>query len=268
VESHRAEGALPPGPSVSVVIPALNEALNLPHVLSRLPGGLHQVILVDGNSVDGTCEVARQCRPDIHIVRQTRTGKGNALACGFAHATGEIIVMLDADGSTDPGEIEKFVRALDGADYAKGTRFSAGGYSHDISRLRKWGNSWLNRLVNRFFDTNYTDLCYGYNAFRRHLVPALDLPPLVVPDHDPQVMLWGDGFEIETLINIRVAMLGVRTVEVGSIEQERLHGASNLNAVSDGVRVLRMAAREHRQARGDVPGPAAARPNARVVTGD
>ena len=129
---------------VSVVIPARNEARNLPYVLGSLPPGLHEVILVDGHSEDDTIEVARQIRPDIKIVRQTRRGKGNALACGFAEVTGDIIVMLDADGSADPNEIASLCGgAASGADFAKGTRFSKGGSSHDITRIRRLGNAAL-----------------------------------------------------------------------------------------------------------------------------
>src|SRR5918998_4345899 len=90
------------GVRVSVVIPTLNEAANLPHVFAELPGWLHEVVLVDGFSSDGTVEVARRLRPDVRIVLQERRGKGDAVACGFAAATGDIIVMLDADGSADP----------------------------------------------------------------------------------------------------------------------------------------------------------------------
>src|SRR5581483_385984 len=108
-------------PSVSVVIFALNEERNLPHVFARLPRDVAQVILVDGGSVDRTVAVAEELWPGIEIVRQTRTGKGNALACGFAACTAEVIVMIDADGSTDPAEIPRFVQTLvDGADFAKG----------------------------------------------------------------------------------------------------------------------------------------------------
>src|SRR5689334_22047609 len=132
-----------PWPLVSVVIPALNEARNLPHVFSRLPEGLHEVILVDGHSVDDTLTTARLLRPDVRIIMQTRKGKGNALICGFAAATGDVIVTLDADGSADPGEIPRFVQALlNGADFAKGTRFADGGGSSDITRLRRLGN-WM-----------------------------------------------------------------------------------------------------------------------------
>src|SRR4051794_34081308 len=99
-------------PRVSVVIPTYNEARNLPHVFSRLPDGLHEVIVVDGHSIDGTIEAAQALRPDVRIVRQNRRGKGNAMACGFAAVTGDIVVMLDADGSADGQEIERFVAAL------------------------------------------------------------------------------------------------------------------------------------------------------------
>src|SRR6266851_594457 len=152
-----------PWPRISVVIPALNEARNLSHVFSRLPAELHEVILVDGHSVDDTLITARRLRPDVRIVMQTRKGKGNALACGFAAATGDVIAMIDADGSTDPDEIPRFVQALvDGADFAKGTRFGAGAGSSDITPLRGFGNRVLSGIVNVLYGTRYSDLCYGF----------------------------------------------------------------------------------------------------------
>src|SRR3712207_31449 len=224
-------------PRVSVVIPTLNEAPNLPHVFSRLPDGLHEVIIVDGRSVDGTVDVARSLRPDVRVVLQNRRGKGNALACGFAAVTGDVVVMLDADGSADPREIPQYVGALvAGADFAKGTRFAGGGGSTDITRTRAWGNRWLNRAVNLLFGTHYTDLCYGYNAFWSYCLPALELN---ANDRGQDRRLWGDGFEIETIINTRVAKAGFVIAEVPSFEFSRLYGESNLNTWRDGGRVLR-----------------------------
>jgi Glycosyl transferase family 2 len=239
---------LPPSwPSVSVVIPTLNEARNLPHVFANLPGGIHEVIVVDGHSVDGTCAVARHLRPDARIITQNRSGKGNALACGFAVATGQIIVMLDADGSADAREIPVFVQALlDGADFAKGTRFAAGGGSSDITRLRAMGNHLLMILVNRAYGTAYSDLCYGYNVFWSRHLPALKLDSTTPPAKDGRERLWGDGFEIETLIAIRIAIARLAVVEVPSFEYRRIHGVSNLTAVSDGLRVLRTILTERR----------------------
>ena len=167
--------------------------------------------MVDGNSVDGTAETAQRVLPGAKVINQTRSGKGNALACGFAAATGDIIVMFDADGSADPAEIPAFVAALvAGADFAKGSRFAPGGGSDDITPLRKAGNAGLNLVANTLFGTGHTDLCYGYNAFWADIRPVLDLPPprRARPDRD---MLWGDGFEIETLINCRVAVAGLRS---------------------------------------------------------
>jgi glycosyltransferase involved in cell wall biosynthesis len=227
-------------PTVSVVIPTLNEERNLPHVFAKLPDGITEVIVVDGGSVDRTVAVARELRPDVVIVQQTRTGKGNALACGFAACTGDIIVMIDADGSTDPGEIPAFVDALiAGADFVKGSRFDKGGHSHDITALRKVGNDGLNIVVNVLFKTRFTDLCYGYNAFWRRVVPTLDLPDPALPRPNDGSKLWGDGFEIETMINIRAAADGMKVGEVGSVEHARIHGQSNLNTFRDGFRVLR-----------------------------
>src|SRR3954453_9530221 len=237
VELHGRAPHTPTTPRVSVVIPTYNEAKNLPHVFALLPEDVHQVVIVDGRSVDDTIEVARSLRPDVTVVLQNRIGKGNAMACGFAAVTGDIIVMLDADGSADPREIPLFVEALTaGADFAKGTRFANGGGSADITRMRAWGNRWLNRSANLLFGTRYTDLCYGYNAFWTYCLDVLELDA----DGDAQEQkLWGDGFESETLINTRVAKARLRIVEVPSFEFERTRGLSNLNAWRDGFRVLR-----------------------------
>lgn len=237
------------GPSVSVVIPALNEARNLPWLADRMPRNVAEIVLVDGRSVDDTVEVAQRLWPEVRVVAQTRRGKGNALACGFHAATGDIVVMIDADGSMDPGEIPYFVAALRaGADYAKGSRFTVGGGSSDITRVRALGNRALNGLTNHLHGTRYSDLCYGYNAFWRRVLPVLDLDP-GQPGSVSMQRLWGDGFEVETLINIRVHAAGLTIAEVASFETERLHGVSNLNAVTDGLRVLRTIEVERRAIR-------------------
>jgi glycosyltransferase involved in cell wall biosynthesis len=233
-----------------VVVPTLNEAKNLPYVFSRLPADVHEVIVVDGHSVDDTIAVARQLRPDVRVMQQTRRGKGNALACGFEAATGDVIAMVDADGSTDPSEIPKFVQALlGGADFAKGTRFAAGGGSSDITRLRSLGNRLLRTVVNLCHGTHYSDLCYGFNVFWQKHVPVLGLDVTSPPSPRGDGRLWGDGFEIETLIHMRVAAEGLHVAEVPSFEHARIHGVSNLDAFSDGLRVLTTILVERRRAR-------------------
>jgi glycosyltransferase involved in cell wall biosynthesis len=234
------------------VIPTLNEARNLPHVFKALPADIHEVIVVDGHSVDDTLEVVRQLKPEARIVMQTRRGKGNALACGCMAATGDIIALIDADGSTDAVEIPSFVSVLlDGADFAKGSRFTAGGGSADITRLRRLGNRVLTTAVNLLYGVRYTDLCYGFNVFwQKHLSVVGFDADVIKPTDDPG-QCWGDGFEIETLINIRIAAADLTVVEVPSFEHARIHGASNLSAVSDGLRVLRTILFERFAARRD-----------------
>ncbi len=239
-------------PTVSVVIPTLNEAANLPHVFNRLPRMIDEVVIVDGHSIDDTIAVARALRPDVRVILQDGRGKGNALACGFAAARGDIIVMLDADGSTDPAEIPQFVEALlVGHDFAKGSRFADGGGSTDITGVRRLGNRALSLLVNLLFGTRYSDLCYGYNAFWRHCLP--------------HIHVTCSGFEVETLINIRVARARLQVAEIPSIEHERLFGESNLNATRDGLRVLRTIVRERLRLRRVPSNPDGWRPRFREL---
>jgi glycosyltransferase involved in cell wall biosynthesis len=223
----------PPRPfaRVSVVIPTLNEAANLPHVRARMPmDDIFEVIIVDGHSVDDTAEVARDVFPDARIIMQNATG---------------IIVMLDADGSTDPAEIPQFIDRLhEGADFAKGSRFMDGGSSTDITPLRAAGNRMLNAAVNRLYGTHYTDLCYGYNAFWSDVLETINIDC--------------DGFEVETLINVRIAKAGLRVAEVPSAEEERLFGVSKLNPVRDGLRVLRTIVSERLATRDSAIAPAPA----------
>jgi glycosyltransferase involved in cell wall biosynthesis len=245
--------------TVSVVIPALNEARNLPEVARRMPAGIDEIVFVDGHSVDNSVEVARRLWPSAKIISQTRRGKGNALVCGFHAATSDIVVMIDADGSTDPGEISLFVEALmSGADVAKGTRFAVGGGSSDFTLTRRMGNKALNAAFNLKFKASFTDLCYGYMAFWRCHIPAMALPLADIAD--PQ---WGDGFEIETLINLRVASSGLTVVEVPSYESSRIHGESHLRVVSDGWRVLRTIWTERPTPGGAVHGQRASQRNGR-----
>jgi glycosyltransferase involved in cell wall biosynthesis len=217
--------------TVSAIIPALNEAENLPHVLPRIPSWVHEVLLVDGNSTDATVEVALQLRPDIRIIKQNGRGKGAAIRSGFAAATGEIIVLLDADGSMDPAEMLSFVGVLiSGADYAKGSRFLHGAGTDDMPLYRRLGNWGFVLLTNLLFGTSYSDITYGYNAVWRCHAHALALEI--------------DGWATEIVGNIRAARNGLRVVEVASFEHRRIGGEAKLRTISAGWTILKAILRE------------------------
>jgi glycosyltransferase involved in cell wall biosynthesis len=228
---------------VSVVVPALNEAPNLPYVLPRIPTWVHEVLLVDGHSTDGTIEVARRLLPNIVIVYQEGRGKGAALRSGFKAATGDIIVHLDADGSTDPSEIPAFVGTLlSGADYVKGSRFLQGADTIDMTPLRRLGNSIFVGLTNLLFGTRFTDITYGYNAVWRCHCEALAL----------EIDNWAN----EIVGNIRAARNGLRVVEVACFEHERIAGQAKLQTFSAGWQILKAIVKERltsqRTARGRI----------------
>jgi glycosyltransferase involved in cell wall biosynthesis len=221
---------------VTVVIPVIDEALNLPRVLPRIPPWVNHVLLIDGDSQDGTHEVVRQLDPTIDLLIETRRGKGAALTAGFAAAASDIIVMLDGDGSTDPAEIPAFLGALlAGADVVKGSRFLEGGGTADMSTVRKMGNWGFVMLSRLLFRSRYTDLCYGYMAFWSRILPKLELD--------------GEGFEIEAMLSLRALTAGLQVTEVASYEFRRPFGKSHLRTIPDGWRVLKTILREWRRFR-------------------
>ena len=212
-------------PEVTIVIPTLNEEANLPFVLPRIPKTVREILIVDGHSTDNTVLVAPKLHPKVRVLKQTGRGKGDALRCGFAHASGDIIVTLDADGSMRPEELPRFLAPLcDGFDFVKGTRFKGDGGSSDMGKTRMFGNLFFVATVNFLHGTNYSDMAYGYAAFRKRCIDSIKLE--------------SDGFAIETEINIKLKKSGARIIEIPSFEDARKHGTSNLHSLSDGFRIL------------------------------
>lgn len=184
--------------------------------------------MIDGNSTDKTVTVAKKL--GVHVIHQNGKGKGNALRQAFNYygLNGDPVVMMDADGSMSPEELFSFVERLgDGVDLVKGSRFMRGGHSEDMTLMRRIGNSLFILLVNLIWSTRYTDLCYGFAAFRREAVEKL------------YPHLKSKNFEIEAEIFIKARKLGLKVVEVPSIELRRIHGKSNLKAYRDGFHILK-----------------------------
>jgi glycosyltransferase involved in cell wall biosynthesis len=208
--------------SVSIIIPTLNEEENIGIVLNSLPKDISEIIVVDGNSSDKTVEVAQ--KSGVKIIYDS-VGKGSALRKGMEAASGEIVIMMDADCSHIAREIPLLIAGINaGYDICMGSRFIQGGGSEDITPIRKWGNKLLVFAVNRLWHMNYSDLCYGYRAFRREIIPKLNLE--------------SNGFGIETEISIKAAKNKLRVLEVPSFEKLRFRGAGKLKVLRDGWIVL------------------------------
>ena len=218
-------------PTVSVIIPTLNEAGNLPYVLNTIPDWVDEVIVVDGRSTDDTERIARLLHPGVKVIHELTPGKGAALKAGLYGSSGDFIICLDADGSMDGNRLGDFRDALaNGAEYVKGSRFAPGGGSADITRFRRFGDGGICLLMRLLFGARYSDATYGYFAVRA--------------DRRDHLGIDSNGFEVETLINIRAHRAGLKIAEVPCFEGNRIHGDSNLSAFKDGLRIARCIVRE------------------------
>ena len=217
-------------PKISVIVCALNEEENLPYVLPKIPGWVDEILLVDGHSTDNTIEAAKKTCPKIKILYQPGKGKGDALKYGIKHASGDIIVTLDADGEADPEEMPSFIEPLLNAyDFAKGSRLA-----HSRPRNMPWhrwfGNKVLVITCNILHGTKYTDVCSGYNAFWKTAFLRLKLV--------------NDNFEMEQEILVKAKKAGLKVTEVEYQTGGRLNGNSKVSDVKQGLTNLILIVRE------------------------
>ena len=210
----------PGGPRVTALICALNEEESIPHVLPKVPPWVDEVLVVDGGSTDQTVEIASKLRPDVRILHQSGKGKGDAIKFGVRESRGDIVVTLDADGETDPDEIERFVEPLlRGFDFVKGSRFMRGRPAK--MPFHRWvGNKILTWTYNILHGTHYTDVCSGYSAFWKKAFLNLDLTL--------------DSFEMEQEALVKVARMGLKVAEVYHYDSGRIGGVSKTSDVKQG----------------------------------
>ena len=217
---------------ISIIIPTLNEAKNIKYVFPFIPKYIDELVVIDGNSTDGTIEEILKFRNDAKIIIDKTPGKGSALIKGFSVATGDIIIMMDADGSHDPNEIPSLLEpVLNGYDVAKGSRLLPGGGSDDFTPFRRLGNKIFITMVNKMYGAEYTDLCYGYRAFKKEAIKKM--------------CCKSHGFEIETEQSILMLKVGLKIKEVPSFEFKRKYGESRLHSFRDGWRILMIIVREY-----------------------
>ena len=219
--------------SVSIVIPVYNEAGTIATVLDRVrtaptPGLEKDIVVVDDGSTDGTADALRAVSQDglTCLVHQENRGKGAALRTGFARATGDLVLVQDADLEYDPEDYPKLLRPLvDGkADVVFSSRF-LGGDAHRV--LYFWhavGNRIVTLLSNTLSNLNLTDIESGYKAFRRDVLARIDLEE--------------NGFGFEPEVVAKVARLGCRVYEVGVSYAGRTYEEGKKIRWTDGLRAI------------------------------
>ena len=212
---------------ISIIIPTLNEEENIERVIKRIKKILfyqsYEIIVVDGYSSDNTVKKAIE---NGAIVIYDKKGKGSALRKGFDKAKGDILISMDADLSNDPKELYLIIDSIKiGYDICMGSRFITGGGTEDMPYFRKLGNRFFVLLVNLFFGSHYSDLCYGYRGFRKKIIKDLDLKE--------------DRFAIETEININAAKKHMKVIEIPSVEKKRDMGTGKLRTFADGYNIFK-----------------------------
>lgn len=220
---------------ISVIFPTRNEEGCIGRVLREVPREIvDEIIVIDGHSTDRTEEEAKaELRPSDRFVMQKGKGYGGAFREAFDIATGDVIIMMDADGSHDPKDIPAIVDKVErGYEYVMASRYAPGGRSDDDTFIRWFGNRFFTWLTNAVHSTRVTDSLYLYTAITREGLNKLNLKT--------------DGFEFCTEILVKAHRAGLKFAEVPAVERARFAGKSKVNAFWHGLKILRMILRRYR----------------------
>ncbi len=231
------------GQGVTVVIPTKNELENLKRLLPTIPDFVDEVIVVDGYSIDGTSEFAKNSKYVAKVLMQKAPGKGSALCLGVQKASFKNIICIDADGSMSTSEFTKLLDPMidSNIDVIKGSRYLPGAGSEDLSLFRSLGNRGLLLITKLLYKCKWTELAYGYFGLTQDAVKKLDLFEFESKVPSKWIfnkLAYGQGFEIEAVIFCRALRRNLDVEEFASVETNRWNGTSNLKAIPDGFRVL------------------------------
>lgn len=219
---------------VTVLIPTKNEEGCIGRVLSEIPRSIvDQVVIIDGHSTDNTVKEAKSfMKTKDKLVHQRRNGYGDAFIQGMKIASGDLIVMMDADGSHNPRDISKIIRKVEqGAEYVMASRYMRGGRSDDDTLLRWFGNKFFTWMTNIVHGTSMTDSLYLFTAIRRDTLKNLKLE--------------SNSFEFCTEIVVKAHKAGLKFAEVPTVERARYAGNSKVNSFLHGIKILRMILRRY-----------------------
>ncbi len=219
---------------VSVIIPTRNEARAIGRVLEKIPKEIvNEILVIDGYSTDDTAleAKAKLRRGKDKFILQKKKGFGNAIIQAFKESSGDVIVILNGDGSQNPKDIPSLLAKINqGYDYVIASRYAKGGRSDDDTIVRFIGNRALTWLTNLIHRTNVTDSLYFFTAITRKGLKKLHLKSA--------------GFEFCIEILIKAHKAGLKFAEVPVVERASL-SKTKVNAFWVGLRILRVILREY-----------------------
>lgn len=219
---------------VSLLIPTKNEEGCIGRVLREVPRGIvNEIIIIDGHSTDNTTvEVKANIRSSDKLIKQKGSGYGSAFLQGLKMVTGDVIVMMDADGSHNPRDIVNIINKFkQGYEYVMATRYAKGGHSEDDTLIRFLGNKIFTFLTNIIHGTNVTDSLYLFTAISRKGLEKLHLTSL--------------GFEFCTEIIVKAHKANLKFGEVPVVERARFAGKSKVNSFKHGLKILSIILRRY-----------------------
>ena len=215
---------------VSIIIPVYNEVETLRVLVDRVRAVAidKEIIVVDDGSSDGSAELARSLAPKVDrvLAHERNRGKGAAIRTGLAQATGDVVLIQDADLEYDPAEYPRLLEPIESgaADVVYGSRF-VGGEAHRVLYFWHWlGNRGLTLLSNAVTNLNLTDMEVCYKAFRRDVLE--------------RIQLVENGFGFEPEVTAKVARLKCRIYEVGISYRGRTYEEGKKISWRDGVRAV------------------------------
>lgn len=210
---------------ISAVIPTLEEAGCIEKVLSEIPKDIvDEIIVVDGYSKDGTADIVRKL--GYKVLMQEGQGYGNAFIQGAKAAGGDVVVLMDADGSQDPKDIPKLIKKLnEGYDCVFASRYTIESHSEDDTFVRSFGNWLITLLVNVLFHIHTSDSLFLFIAIRKHVFLKLDL------------VSSGFDFCIEVLVKSYANKF--KLSEIPSTEKKRYSGESKVRALLHGFKIIK-----------------------------
>jgi len=210
---------------VSLVIPTRNEASSLERTVREIPAGsVDEIIVSDGHSTDGTLEVARSLGC-IAIIQEGK-GYGLGIRTGIKKAKGDVIIIMDADGSANPADIPKLVQKVkEGYDVGWASRYINRGKTADDTWLRYFGNKFFTFLTGFIHGLKVADILYMFAAFRKEIIDKIELE--------------SPGFEFCIELPVKAHKIGARFGEVSCIERKRMGDETKVNDLIDGYKILK-----------------------------